>query len=166
MTSDPEGFVQSVAALDLPLAARCANSPEVEVGEALAGDLRQELLARSRDPAADLRARIEAGLALGTLGDPRFEAREGHAGTYLVPPLVSIPGGRYPIGSREGDADERPPHRPQPVPLLGSSSLPSGGVEWGWWLRVVIRPTPPSRTSLTALGARVESACSRSRFRL
>ncbi len=35
---------------------------------------------------------------MGDLGDPRFEQRTGPDGAYLVPPMVEIPGGKYPIG--------------------------------------------------------------------
>jgi hypothetical protein len=50
--------------------------------------LQQALMARSRDPEADLRARIAAARALGDLGDPRFERRRGPDGDNLLPPLV------------------------------------------------------------------------------
>src|SRR6185436_13605931 len=65
----------------------------------LRAELRAALVARSRDPAADLRARIDAALALGPLGDPRFERRTGPFGTYLLPPLVTVAGGTYRIGA-------------------------------------------------------------------
>ena len=39
--------------------------------------MRRALVERTQDPAADLRARIAAGLALGELGDPRFVRRQG-----------------------------------------------------------------------------------------
>jgi formylglycine-generating enzyme required for sulfatase activity len=60
--------------------------------------LRAALADRCRDPLADLRERLAAGFALGTLGDPRFERIQGPEGSYLRPPLVDIPGGSYPIG--------------------------------------------------------------------
>ena len=43
-----------------------------------------------------MRARIDAALALGPLGDPRFERRFGPFGSYLLPPLVTIAGRTYP----------------------------------------------------------------------
>jgi formylglycine-generating enzyme required for sulfatase activity len=68
-------------------------------------------MARSRDPEADLRARIAAARALGDLGDPRFERRRGPDGDHLLPPLVPIEGGEYPLGSDEGlYQDEAPAH--------------------------------------------------------
>ena len=74
--------------------------------------VRWALVERTQDPAADLRARIAAGLALGELGDPRFVRRQGPDGAYLLPPLVDIPGGTYRIGSDEGlYADEAPVQR-------------------------------------------------------
>ena len=73
------------------------------------------LVARSRDRDADLRARILAGDALGHLGDPRFEERQGLLGNrYLAPPMIAIDGGTYTIGSDEGlEEDEAPRHEVQ-----------------------------------------------------
>ena len=103
MTADPAGFVRGLMATNLPLAGRCAVQPMVasRLPADLVNELRWALVARSRDASADLRARIDAGLALGWLGDPRFERRVGPYGAYLLPPMVEIPGGVYPIGDDE-----------------------------------------------------------------
>jgi formylglycine-generating enzyme required for sulfatase activity len=95
MTSNADGFLRDLMAPNLPLAGRCAVAPGVTVGDALRAELRAALVARSRDPAADLRARIDAALALGPLGDPRLERRHGPFGDYLLPPLVTVAGGTY-----------------------------------------------------------------------
>jgi formylglycine-generating enzyme required for sulfatase activity len=108
ITDDPEGFVEAVATRDLVLAARCATSPEVKLSDACKDRLRQDLLARSRDPRADLRARIDAGLALGELGDPRLQRQPGLEAEYIPPKLAPIPSGDYRLGSETGDPDERP----------------------------------------------------------
>ena len=89
ITQDADGLVGDLMAPNLPLAGRCAVAPGVTVGDPLA-ELRAALVARSRDPAADLRARIDAALTLGPLGDPRFERRTGPFGTYWLPPLVTV----------------------------------------------------------------------------
>ena len=99
MTPDADGFVRDLMAPNLPLAGRCAVAPGVTVGDMLRSELRAALVARSRDSAADLRARIDAALALGPLGDPRFERRTGPFGTYLLPPLVTVAAGTYRIGA-------------------------------------------------------------------
>ncbi len=99
MTPDADGFVRDLMAPNLPLAGRCAVAPGVTVGDPLRAELRAALVARSRDPAADLRARIDAALALGPLGDPRFERRTGPFGSYLLPPLVTVAGGTYRVGA-------------------------------------------------------------------
>jgi formylglycine-generating enzyme required for sulfatase activity len=103
MAEDPASFIQAVAETNLSLAARCAAQPEVlaRVPAGLLDNLRTALVGRTEDPEADLRHRIACGYALGDLGDPRFERREGPEGAYLMPPLVEIPGGRYPIGDDE-----------------------------------------------------------------
>ena len=129
ITPDPEGFVRAVAERDLALAARCVRSPEVRVGEALKDELRQRLLARSQDPAADLRARIDAGLILGDLGDPRFPRRRGREHDYILPPLVTIPAGRYTIGSEEGRETERPVHEVE-LPAFQIGQYPVTNAEW------------------------------------
>jgi len=92
--------------------------------------LQRELLARSRDPTADLRARIAAAHALGELGDPRFPKAKGPHGDYLQPPLVAVKGGVYTIGSDGGlYADEAPAHT---VAITGFSiaQFPVTNAEW------------------------------------
>jgi len=103
MADDPAAFVGGVMSTNLALAGRCAAQPEVagRLPGVLSAQLRQALAARSRDLEADLRDRIACGYALGELGDPRFERREGPFGPHLVPPLVAVPGGWYPIGDDE-----------------------------------------------------------------
>ena len=104
-------------------------SPEVRVGEALKDELRRRLLARSQDPAADLRARINAGLILGDLGDPRFPRRQGREREYILPPLVTIPAGNHIIGSEEGGPEERPVHEVE-LPAFQIGQYPVTNAEW------------------------------------
>lgn len=101
MTSDVVSFVRGVAGTNLVLAARCAAQRDIasRLGPDVIEPLRRDLFARMRDPEADLRARIAAGLALGDLGGPPYERRRGPYGEYLMPPFVAIPGGAYRIGS-------------------------------------------------------------------
>ncbi len=103
MAPEPEFFLRGLMGSQLELAGRAAAQPEVRarLGPAFLNTVRWALVDRSRDSEADLRARIAAGLALGDLGDPRFERRSGPDGDYLLPPLVNIPGDRYPIGEDE-----------------------------------------------------------------
>jgi formylglycine-generating enzyme required for sulfatase activity len=112
MSGDPEGYVARLMEQNLPLAARCAVSPEVEVSEELKDRIREGLIARTQDMTADLRARIAAGEALGLIGDPRFKRYRGGEGECLLPPLVEIPAGRYLIGDDQSSyADEKPAHK-------------------------------------------------------
>ncbi len=108
MSENQEQFVRDLIEPNLPLAAYCAAAPDVTVSPALRAELAERLIARSGDPAADLRARIVAARALGDLGDPRFAPREG-AARYILPPLIAIAGGAYQIGSDEAE-DEQPIH--------------------------------------------------------
>jgi formylglycine-generating enzyme required for sulfatase activity len=111
MTANQEQFVNDLMAANLPLAARCAASPEVAVSPQLVERLQTALLARIGDVQADLRARITAAEALGELGDPRFERRSGPHGRYLLPPLAPVAAGTYTIGDDQGRySDEKPVH--------------------------------------------------------
>jgi formylglycine-generating enzyme required for sulfatase activity len=103
MTTDAATFVRGLTEANLALAGRIAAQAEVRprLPGALVDDVRWALVARSRDPAADLRDRIACAHAVGDLGDPRFERRDGPFGEYLMPPLVEIPVGTYPIGDDE-----------------------------------------------------------------
>lgn len=101
MLPAPDEFLNELAAVNLPLAGRCAAQTDVKLSDGVRADLQQRLVLRSRDPATDLRARIQAGHALGTLGDPRFERRQGPHGAYLPLPVIQIEGGVYTIGSDE-----------------------------------------------------------------
>jgi hypothetical protein len=83
MASQPEGFITALMEINLPLAGRCAVQPDVQVSKTLKNTLRWALVQRTQDPAADLRARIAAGLALGPLGDPRFARRQGPHGVAM-----------------------------------------------------------------------------------
>jgi formylglycine-generating enzyme required for sulfatase activity len=112
MARDPQAFIRELIPHNLPLAARCAASQEVKIDEELRREIRQALVARTQDMKCDLRARISAGEALGEIGDPRFERRTGPHGDYLLPPMVEIPGGTYPMGDDESDYDfEKPAHK-------------------------------------------------------
>jgi hypothetical protein len=110
MAKEPSTFVHELAAANLPLAGRAAAQCEAALPEPLKQELRRSLLIRSRSEEADLRARIAAGLALGELGHPHFERCQGPHGPYLLPPFVNILAGKYPIGTEDGHANERPAH--------------------------------------------------------
>jgi formylglycine-generating enzyme required for sulfatase activity len=118
MARDQTGFVSDLMEANLPLAARCAASPEVSLSPQVLSEIQQALLERIGDPKADLRARIAAAEALGDLGDPRFTHRMGMHGAYLEPPVVKIPGGDYPIGSDDSPHDdEKPAHTVEVEPF-------------------------------------------------
>ena len=111
MVDDASAFVAQLAEHNLPLAGLAAAQPDVVISSELRRRLQRELIARSRDADADLRARIAAARALGELGDPRLERAKGLEGEYLLPPFVAIEAGDYLIGEESGEADEAPQHR-------------------------------------------------------
>jgi formylglycine-generating enzyme required for sulfatase activity len=130
MAGDPERFVTDLMTHNLALAGRCAAQPEVTLSAALKDQMRWALVERTQDSGADLRARIAAGLALGDLGDPRFEPRQGSHGAYLLPPLVEIPGRTYRIGSDEGLYDDEAPAHDVELSSFAMAQFPVTNAEW------------------------------------
>ncbi|MFO1430842.1 MAG: SUMF1/EgtB/PvdO family nonheme iron enzyme [Candidatus Competibacteraceae bacterium] len=130
MTAAPEAFIGELMKANLPLAGRCAAQPDVRISVALKERIHRALVERTQDVKADLRARIAAGLALGELGDPRFERRQGPYGDYLLPPLVAIAGGTYPIGSDEGHYDDESPMHTVELAPFQIGKFPVTNAEW------------------------------------
>lgn len=129
MAPDPDAFVAAIAAVNLPAAAQCAAEAGAALPEPRRAELRRALVARTRDPGADVRARIAAGLALGPLGDPRFRPAAGPIGPYLEPQLVAIPAGDYPIGAGDAGPGASPAHR-VPLEAFAISTFPVTNAEW------------------------------------
>ena len=128
---DADAFVSALIDRNLPLAGRCAAPPDVPVSAALRRRLQQALVERSRDPQADLRARIAAARALGELGDPRFAQGRGPDGDdFLLPPLLVVDAGRYRVGSDDRlYAGESPAHRVR-LASFAIARFPVTNAEW------------------------------------
>ncbi|MEM9387458.1 MAG: SUMF1/EgtB/PvdO family nonheme iron enzyme [Pseudomonadota bacterium] len=109
LAQDPVARLKELMEVNLPLAGLAAAQQGQLPGE-IVTQLRQLLIERSQDPAADLRARVAAGEALGELGDPRLLLAAGrHEDGPLVPVFEAIPAGVYVIGGDPGGfADEQP----------------------------------------------------------
>ncbi|MDZ7621769.1 MAG: SUMF1/EgtB/PvdO family nonheme iron enzyme [Candidatus Competibacteraceae bacterium] len=135
MATDADTFVADLVAANLALAGRCAAQPDVPVSDALKDRIRQALLQRIQDPAADLRSRIAAGLALGELGDPRWQRCRGAHGDYLLPPLIAIPGGTYAIGSDEGLYDDEAPAHAVDLQPFQLGQFPVTHAEWALFMK-------------------------------
>ena len=133
---DTDAFVRGLMDANLPLAGLCAAAPDVHVSKALKSELQQALIARTRDPHADLRARIAAGEALGRLGDPRFVRALGPANAdgvrpaYLRPPLIDVPNGRYTIGDNQSSYDDEKPAHPVDVASFALGQFPVTNAEF------------------------------------
>jgi len=131
MAAAPGDFVNALEDANLPLAGRCAAQADVSLPPRQIGRIQASLIARTRNLAADLRARIAAALALGELGDPRYERRQGPTGdAYLLPPLADIPGGDYPLGSDEGLYDDEAPFRTVTLAPFRLCRFPVTHAEW------------------------------------
>ena len=135
MAAQPDDFVRALAEANLPLAAQCAAAPGVRVLPALKTELQRALVARTQDASADLRARIAAGLALGALGDPRFECRSGPHGEYLLPPLIAVAAGEYTLGDDNGDYANQKPAHPVEIAAFEMGQFPVTNAEFGLFMQ-------------------------------
>lgn len=117
-------LIAAVHGVNPALAARCALESGLdweggEVAPELVETCRQTLLARLGDVRFHLRSRIEAGLLLGRLKDPRFPVETVGSVQVILPPMVEIAAAEARIGSSLLDlqafGDERPRHK---VPLV------------------------------------------------
>lgn len=122
--------VRQLMTTNLPLAARCAASPEVKLAPALIQQIQQALLERIANPQADLRACITAAEALGDLGDPRFVRRQGPFGAYLQPPLVAVAGGNYRIGDDDSQYSSEKPAHEVPITPFEMGMFPVTNAEY------------------------------------
>jgi formylglycine-generating enzyme required for sulfatase activity len=142
MANEPERYLRALMQTNLVLAGRAAGLPAVRarLTDGLLDELRWALVERSRDSETDLRARIAAGLALGQLGDPRFERRTGPHGEYRLPPMVDIPGGEYPIGDDDPIEDigitwtDHMPRHTLQMPPFAIGRFPVTNAEWGCFM--------------------------------
>jgi len=113
-------LITAVRRANPALAARCLLEGGFDPAPASLQDARQDMQQRLSHPQTPLRSRIQAGLLLGRLGDPRFPVETVDGVKVILPDLVEIPGGPARIGSglidllRFRQTDEHPRHT---VPL-------------------------------------------------
>ncbi len=138
MSDDAPALLRGVMQTNLALAGRAAAQPELlpQLPKELLDELRWAVVHRSRDGAADLRDRIACAHVLGDLGDPRLERRTGPHGEYLLPPLVEIPAGTYPIGDDEpittpgGTWTDHVPRHEVQIEAFEIGQFPVTNAEW------------------------------------
>ena len=112
---DP-ALYDAVQPVNPALAARCLLESGAERNEERIAQSQDDLLGRLGNVAIHVRSRIEAGLLLGRLGDPRFPVETVNGVKVILPPMAEIEGGAVKIGSglwqllRERQADESPRH--------------------------------------------------------
>jgi formylglycine-generating enzyme required for sulfatase activity len=152
MAADRRTFLEGLIKTNLPLAGVAAA--QIQASEAprdshsgqgelpkLSDDvfagIQDRLFRRMGDPAADLRARISAGKALGELGHPDFNGKKDALGRheYIVPPIVRIPGGTYQIGSNAAlHAHEAPQHSVE-LAAFHIARFPVTNAEWECFMK-------------------------------
>jgi formylglycine-generating enzyme required for sulfatase activity len=114
LARDPARLIDAARPHNPSLAGRCLDEAGILPPPDVAEKTRADLLADLYNPAVHLRARLRAGFVLGRIGDPRLAPQVVDGVKVIVPQMVSVPAGRYAIGSAAGDSgaydDERPQH--------------------------------------------------------
>ncbi|MEW5870429.1 MAG: SUMF1/EgtB/PvdO family nonheme iron enzyme [Chloroflexota bacterium] len=112
LAARPEALIEAVRRGSPALAGRCLDEAGISRPEAALHAVRADLLAELYNPRVHLRARLQAGFVLGRIGDPRFAPQAVGGATVILPELVSVPAGKYWIGSQANEAqayeDEKP----------------------------------------------------------
>jgi formylglycine-generating enzyme required for sulfatase activity len=95
------------------LAGRCLDEAGVTFPEEMLEQTRAALQADLENPAVHLRARLQAGLLLGKVGDLRFRPQDHKGVNVILPQMVNVPAGSYLIGSWENDPQAFDGEKPQ-----------------------------------------------------
>jgi formylglycine-generating enzyme required for sulfatase activity len=140
---DAGRMITAIAKSNLPLAGRCmAEVKGRDDLNPLAEKLRADLLLRQRSPQAHLRARIDAGLALGEIVHPElrpqnftFEEKEVWV---ILPPMQPVPEGEFLFGSDPSDKDaynsEKTTERTMTLPPFSVGRYPVTNAEFKHFL--------------------------------
>ena len=141
---DAPRLVQAIMPANLPLAGRCLAEigPQRKDIAPIAEKTRAALLDRQRDENAHMRARIDAGLALGELGHPELSPREfdfdGKKVWAIVPPMQAVPAGEFIFGSNPADKDaydsEKTSQRRHSLPDFSIGRYPVTNAEFRYFI--------------------------------
>ncbi len=99
LAEDAGAFVEAVRRANPVLAARCLSEVGAAADPGQVQGVQNDLLAAMGNRKVHLRHRIAAGEALGSLGDPRFQALAVDGQRVLLRPLVPLPAGAFRVGS-------------------------------------------------------------------
>jgi formylglycine-generating enzyme required for sulfatase activity len=121
---------------DILLAAECLDElgDRTRPDRALRDEVRLLLTNLLSAPGAGVAKRIQAGMLLGRLGDPRFAAP--------LPPLIDIPAGRFLMGTPDGYDDEAPEQSVN-LPDFAIGVYPVTNQEYAAFLAARPTHTPP-----------------------
>lgn len=107
ISHDVNTLIHTLAQHDVVLAARCAIQQKSQLQPDRLRLLQEQLLKRMHDSHTDLRIRIDTGLALGDLGDPRFQLTTNTQGIdFISPPLTTIKAGAYIMGRHSSNGTQ------------------------------------------------------------
>ncbi len=134
------------AAVDRPertalLLASCLEALDAQRFPEMLPEVQQHLLTVMADPAVAAEDRVQAGLMLGRLGDPRFEQGRGLDPPPLLPPLAQIDAGVFVYGTNDAPYSEEGPAQRIDLPAYQIGIYPVTNAEYARFLAA--RPNHP-----------------------
>ena len=118
---EPARLIEAVRAVNPVLAGRLLDEAGIDKPREVTTRVRESLLQELNDVNIHLRARLQAGFALGKIDDPRFAPQTMNGIEIILPEMLPVPGGAYLIGSRDEDtvalADEKRQHSVELAPF-------------------------------------------------
>ncbi len=137
LARNPAALLEAVRPHNPVLAGRCLDEAGIEPPEEPLKNTRADLLADLYNPAVHLRARLQAGVTLGRIGDPRFQPQTVNGVQVIIPEMVAVPTGTYWIGSADNDTDaldhEKPRH-PVELPAFSIGRWPVTNAEFACFM--------------------------------
>jgi formylglycine-generating enzyme required for sulfatase activity len=112
LADEPAALVERVRGHNPALAGRCLAEAGIDPPESALADVQEDLANRLADPDVHLRARLQAGFVLGEIGDPRLQKETINGIDVILPDMLPVPAGSYPIGSQEDDPDAYDDEKP------------------------------------------------------
>jgi formylglycine-generating enzyme required for sulfatase activity len=124
LRQDSQKLIEAIRLVNPALAGRCLDEAGIECKDwEVCKRVQADLLADLYNPELHLRTRLQAGFILGRIGDPRFEAKEVNGVQVVLPQMVTVPAGKYLIGSVEGEQDSYKQEYPQHTVDLPAFSI-------------------------------------------
>ena len=132
-TEKIEEFINRLMKVDLCIASDSIHPYIHRLSINFKEKLINELVFRTQQKSADIRARYKAGIALGYIGDPRIPVSTKGSSAWVKPGMVEIPEGHYTLGVKESTNDEHMEYTAD-IKAFSIGKFPITNFEWSLFI--------------------------------